>query len=148
MKSRDAQGETDMRAFLITALLTLAATPAGAQKVESAGGNWSQIPPMEMSDYRSVSAEIIDRLHALGRRGECRVPGLSARSIDIDVPFLVRFTAEGAAEHIVVRKLDCPEAESLLAGIVTDWVRQGNVKSTGENQERWYRSRIQIASKQ
>jgi len=136
-----------MKAHLLAALLTLGAAPAAAQKVESAGGDWSNIPRMKLSEDRQVGYEVVDRLHQIGRKGGCNVPGLTARRVAINVPFLIRFSPSGAAEHIVVQKLGCPEAESLLAGVVAHWVRKGSVRSTGENQERWYRSEIAIESK-
>ena len=133
------------RSFLALALSVLA-VPAAAQKVEVAEGDWSGMPIMRFVDLQTITPEAVVSIQRLVTSGECQIPGVSKRSVDMTVPFLVRFSPNGAVEHVVLRKLGCPKAEGILAGAVLGLLRAGTFKPTGENNTGWYRSELSFAS--
>ena len=60
--------------------------------------------------------------------------------------FVVHFDKTGAADRIVIRKLGCGEAESVIGGAVKVLVvDQGAFRSTGENQTGWYQGQVSFS---
>jgi hypothetical protein len=133
------------RSFLALALLA-SAVPVAAQKVEVAEGDWSSMPMMRFVDLQSITPEAVVSIQRLVTSGECEIAGVSKRQVDMTVPFLVRFSPNGAVEHVVLRKIGCPKAEGILAGAVLGLLKAGTFKPTGENKTGWYRSELSFAS--
>jgi hypothetical protein len=135
-----------MKKLLLGALLAAMAVPASAQKVEVAEGDWSKLPLLKSSRQIGLSSDVVDKIHGLVISGQCKIPNVSKRRIDMTVPFLVRFDANGGVEHVVVRKLGCDKAEGILAAVVLDWAKYGMIRSTAVDGEGWYRSEISFSS--
>ena len=131
--------------FLACACLALAG-PATAQRVEVAEGDWSALPLVRLVDMETISPDAVVGIHRLVTSGECELPGVSKRRLDMSVPFLVRFSPTGAVEHVVLRNLGCTKAEGILASAVLGLLKAGTVKPTGENRTGWYRSELSFAS--
>ena len=135
-----------MKPYLLGAVLALCASPAAAQKVEVAGGDWSRLPLMQTSSFVQITPDAVDQIHRLVISGQCQLNGASKKRIDMTIPFLVRFAPNGSVEHVVLRNLGCPKAEGILARVVLDWAKGGTIKATGMNDQGWYRSEISFSS--
>ena len=133
------------RHFLALAMLAAAGT-APAQKVETAEGDWSDLPLMRFVDTANISPSSVLEIQKLVTSGQCQLAGVSKRKLDMTVPFLVRFSPSGNVEHVVLRKLGCPKAETILAGAVLAMLKARAFRPTGENQTGWYRSELSFAS--
>ena len=133
-----------MKHLLALALL-VAAVPAGAQRVEVAGGDWSNVPAITAQGLQRISTKSVDKIEELAKSGQCDVPGLTRRRMDLTVPFMLQFSSDGTLQHVVVRRLGCKQLESLMAGVVTELARAGEYKPTGENQLGWYRSELALS---
>ena len=126
---------------LAAALLCSAA--AGAQTVDVGTGNWDRFPNAERSGRFFLNDSTIDAIEALGREGACQVPGLSRGGVNIDVPFVIRFTPAGQVERIVLRDMGCPQLERLLAVPLQGMAQAGEFRPTGG--AGWHRSTIQFS---
>ena len=125
-----------------TALLTLAASPAAAQIVESADGTWESLPLIAARGDYNMGPGAIDRIQRLAHDRTCNVPGLGPRRIDLTIPIALQFDSAGALQRIVVRRMGCPQLDSVMGGVALDLARRGEYRPTGENQTGWYRSEI------
>ncbi|HEY0111614.1 MAG TPA: hypothetical protein VGB59_00525 [Allosphingosinicella sp.] len=132
---------------LAMTLLLLAATPtANDVKVEVGTGDWSSVPYARETGKLMAGAETVGRIEAALERGRCSLPGLSRRRLDLSVPFLLHFQGNGELTRVVVRKLQCPEAESVIASAVLELAKSGEYRPTGENQTGWYRGELSFES--
>ena len=130
---------------LIAAALMMAASAAQAVSVESATGDWNEIPQLK-SAREPLSGPVVERLAELVEKGTCVIPGQSKKKLDMTVPFLVHFDRNGAADRIVLWKIGCDAAESVIgAALKVLVVDQGAFRSTGENQTGWYRSQVSFS---
>jgi hypothetical protein len=136
-----------MRLFAFGLSLLLASTAASAQSIESALGDWSDVPTIEPRGATRISNLSLDRLHELAAQEVCEVPGFHRRQIDLSVPVLIQFTPENTVERVIIRKLGCDQLETLVGGVVLELARAGEYRPTGENQERWYRSEFSFVSR-
>jgi hypothetical protein len=127
--------------FRMIAAAALAATPATAiaQGVEVAAGNWSGIPAIAPAKAMPMSDRSMVRIEKLLEAGKCPKYG-DGDPIRLDVPFLLQFDTGGAVQRIVVRRLDCPELESLIGGVIASRAKSGYYRPTGANGSGWYRS--------
>lgn len=135
------------RMMLGLGLLIAAGGTASAQSLEVAQGDWSEVPAIRAKGEARVTAGLVERLHTLAGESDCKVPGFERRRINLTVPFVIRFTPQGGVERIVLRGMGCPQLESLLGTVVLRMAQAGEFRPTGENQERWYRSELALASR-
>jgi hypothetical protein len=131
-----------MKTMLAALALAGMAVPSAAQTLKSAEGDWSGLPALVMTDDEIISGEVPEALQRLVTSGECSLRGVSKRKVDMTVPFLVRFSAANEVEEVVVRKLGCAKAESILGSAIVNMAKGGALKPTGENSTGWYRSEL------
>jgi hypothetical protein len=131
---------------LAAAVAALCAGPVAAQKVQVADGDWRGLPLMKVSKYQAMAPDVAEQLHKLVSSGQCELQGVSRKRVNMVVPYLVRFSADGSIQEVVLKKLGCPKAEGILARVVLKWAQNGTIGSTGVNTEGWYRSEINFSS--
>jgi hypothetical protein len=128
---------------IAAALALCVAAPALAQSVEVAEGNWASIPPVEPVDYRvRISDDSMKRIERIVQAGDCPAIGRRDR-VRMKAQFLVQFSAGGTAERVVVKRLGCPEVETIVGSIVLARLKEGFYRPTGVNQTGWYKSSIE-----
>jgi hypothetical protein len=136
------QGEMTMKAIVAALALAGMAVPSAAQTLRSAEGDWSGLPALAMNDVGIISGEVPVAMQRLVASGECTLRGVSKRKVDMTVPFLVRFSSDNQVEDVVIRKLGCAKAESILGSAIVKLAQAGALKPTGENTTGWYRSEL------
>jgi len=133
-----------MKHLLAMALL-LAAAPAAAQTIETASGDWRNVPEMRQQVGASVDANAVAAISEMVDRGECVIPGQRRGSLDMNVPFLVQFNASGGIDRLVIHPLGCARAEGLLAGAVLRMMERGGFQPAGGRREGWFRGQVGFA---
>ena len=131
--------------YLVTAVLLFAAAPAAAQTIETASGDWSNIPVMRQQVGASVDSDAVAAIAEMVDRGECTIPGQRRGNLDMNVPFLVQFKADGSIDRVVVHSLGCARAEGLLAGAVLRLMQRGAFEPAGGRREGWFRGEVGFA---
>jgi hypothetical protein len=134
-----------MMKHLLAAALLLAAAPAAAQTIETASGDWRNIPEMRAQVGAAVDANAVAAISEMVDRGECTIPGQRRGNLDMTVPFLVQFDAQGAIQRLVIHPLGCARAEGLLAGAVLRLVQHGGFAPVGGRHEGWFRGQVGFA---
>ena len=132
-----------MKALLAAALL-IGATQAQAVSVETASGDWGQVPKLKFRGD-TLNNAVVEKIHSLIEKGTCVIPGQSKKKIDMAVPFLVHYGKDGAADRLVIAKLGCAEAEGVIGGALATLVDQGAYQATGENPGGWYRHQVSFS---
>ena len=133
-----------MKQFLAAALL-LAAAPAAAQTIETGSGDWSNIPLMREQVGAAVDADVVSAISEMIDGRQCAIPGQRRGNLDMNVPFLVQFKADGSIDRLVIHSLGCARAEGLLAGAVLRLVERGAFEPVGGRHEGWFRGQVGFA---
>ena len=134
------------RSFLIVAA-ALTATGAMAQtNVDVGKGDWSRIPEVQPRGQLRMADAQMDQIERIAAEGRCSVPGLNRTAVDISVPFLIRYGADGSVERIVLQDLSCPELEVTLGAAVLHLARADEYRPRGTTVPGWYRSQIAFAN--
>jgi hypothetical protein len=124
--------------WITATALALTGTAVSAQSVEVAAGDWSTIPMVAKAKPIRMADRTMSQIDDLLKAKKCTRFGTGKR-VRIDVPFLVQFSGN-AVQRIVVRRIDCPELESLIGGTLVSHAQEGLIKPTGENGTGWYQS--------
>jgi hypothetical protein len=125
--------------LIAAAALAAMSTSAVAQRVEVAAGNWAGIPAIAPAKAMPMSDRSMGRIEKLLEAGKCPRYG-DGSPIRLEVPFLLQFDTGGAVQRIVVRRIECPELESVIGGVIASRAKSGYYQPTGANGSGWYRS--------
>jgi hypothetical protein len=133
-----------MKTFLAAAALMFGASQLAATTVETATGDWSNIPEMrQMVD--SIDSDTVAAIHEMIENGECTIEGQRAGKLDMTVPFLIQVNAQGGIDRLVLEKFGCEKAEGVLAGALLKLIERGGYKPRGGMHEGWFRSYVSFA---
>jgi|SRR5438270_3869772 len=114
-----------------------AATPA--PQVEVADGDWSGLPLLDSRGYDHLGSKVMGRLWEIAQQRKCSLPGYSGDKLDLRLSFAAQYNPDGSIVRIVLPRLNCPEAEGIIAGAVIEMMRAGDYRPTGQNLDGWYR---------
>jgi hypothetical protein len=78
------------------------------------------------------------RLHEIASGGQCRLPGYLGNRLDLRLSFAAQFDPDGTLRHVLIPKLDCPEAEGIVGGALLEMMQGGDYRPTGKNPDGWY----------
>ena len=130
---------------IFAAALLFAAAPVAAQTVETATGDWNAIPEMQQVNGAALEPDVIAAIAETMHYRECVIEGQHRNNVDVDMPFLVLFKADGTVDRLVIRPLGCARAEGLLAGAVLRLVQRGGFTPQGQRRQGWFRGHIGFA---
>lgn len=125
-----------------TVILAAAAGQASQPTVETATGDWSQLPSLEARVSDNLSTKAMARLHAIATAGECQLPGYAKGQLVMRLSFAAQFDPGGSLQRILLPKLDCPEAEGIIGGALLKMVSGGDYRPTGKNPDGWYQGQL------
>ena len=110
--------------------------------VETATGDWSKLPNLEARVSDNLSTKAMARLHAIATAGECQLPGYAKGQLVMRLSFAAQFEPGGSLQRILLPKLDCPEAEGIIGGVLLKMVSGGDYRPTGKSPEGWYQGQL------
>jgi len=131
---------------MLAALAFFAASAEAQTTVDVGTGDWSAIPEVQPRGNLRMADSQMDLIEQVAEQGRCTVPGLGRQAIDISVPFLIRYGANGTVEQIVLQDLRCPELEVALGAAVLHLARADEYRPRGTVVPGWYRSEIGFAN--
>lgn len=126
-------------------LVSLTAASAPPVIVETAVSDWSFLPTLSSRGYDHLNMRMMAKLHEIASRGECKLPGYEKGKLDLRLSFAVQYALDGTLQRIVLPKLNCPEAESVLGGTVLEMMQGGDYKPTGKNPDGWYQGNLSFS---
>lgn len=125
--------------FFILASMANAASPVS---VETATGDWSNLPRLQTLGSDHLQSKVMVRLHQIASQGQCTLPGYSAGRLTLRISFAAQYDPDGSLRRIILPKLQCPEAEGLIGGALLDMMRGGDYRRTGKSPKGWYRGQF------
>ena len=133
-----------MKMFVAAAALLLGSASASAATIEVGTGDWSNIPEMRQL-VDSIDSNTVAAIHETIESGECKIEGQREGDLDMTVPFLVQFDANGSVQRLVIEKMGCAKAEGILAGALLKLIDRGGFRPVGGMQQGWFRSQVSFA---
>jgi hypothetical protein len=127
-------------AFFVAAGIATAA-PATVQ-VESATGDWKNLPQLTQKGYGHLSEKMQAKLFEIAESKSCPSFVLRQGRLDFRVGFAVQYDAGGALTHLLLPKLDCPEAEGVAGGALLEMLQGGDYNPTGQSSTGWYQGTL------
>src|SRR3954464_15604961 len=131
-----------MRLLALPLLLVATAAASPTPKVEVATGDWSDLPALQSRGYDHLHSNVMQRIWELAHSRTCTIPGYSIGNLDFRMSFAAQYNPDGSVARVIVPKLDCPEAESVLAGAVVEMIQGGDYRPTGRSEEGWYKGSL------
>ena len=131
------------------ALLALALAftePAAAPQLSVATGDWSNIPLARKKGLQDFGMFAMTEVDA-ALTTKCTKRDRRNQPVEVAVPFLIEFAADRSVKRVVVQKLDCPAAETIIGSAVLQLAKNGEYQPTGENQTGWYRGEFAFYSR-
>jgi len=127
-----------LRAFSL--LLAAASMPAAAAvTVETAAGDWSKLPQLSQRGYEHLNEKMQAKLYEIAESKQCPAFGLKEGRLDLSVTFAVQYAPDGSLARVVMPKLDCAEAESVVGGTLLEMLRAGDYAPTAKSPAGWYK---------
>ena len=126
-------------AFLLSLLLVAASVPASAEvTVETATGDWSKLPQLSQRGYDHLSEKMQAKLYEIAASKQCPSFLLKYDRLDFRTSFAVQYASDGTLSRIVLPKLDCPAAESVVGGTLLEMLQGGDYARGGKSAAGWY----------
>lgn len=125
----------------LSAALLLAAmsVPAAAVTVETAAGDWSNLPKLSQRGYNHLNEKMQAKLFEIAQSNHCPAVALKQGRLDFNITFATQYAPDGTLQRIVLPKLDCAEAESVVGGTLLEMMQAGDYAPTGKSPAGWYR---------
>ena len=136
-----------MKRLLAIALLLAPVPAAAATRVEVADGNWSYLPLMKQRGSDHLNNDALARIDEIIHEKKCTFADQEGPNYDVTVSFAAHFSPDGALDRLVMKRLNCPEIESLVGGALLEMINGGDYRPTGANSEGWYRGELSFGGK-
>lgn len=119
-------------------LLAAVSVQARAVTVESATGDWSKLPQLNQRGYAHLNEKMQAKLYEIAESKQCPSFVLKQGRLDFRMSFATQYGPEGSLDRVVLPKLDCPEAESVVGGAILEMLQGGDYAPTGKSRGGWY----------
>jgi hypothetical protein len=127
-----------LRAFSL--LLAAVSMPAAAAvSVETAAGDWGGLPELSQRGYQHLNEKMQAKLYEIAESRQCPAFGLKEGRLDFSLTFAVQYAPDGSLARVVMPKLDCPEAESVVGGTLLEMLQAGDYAATSKSSAGWYK---------
>jgi hypothetical protein len=130
-----------MRKFLFIAAMAMLAIPASAQQVEVADGDWSDFPALDKSQVVNLGAGAMADIDKLVAEGKCDRIGNKKR-IRMEIPFIAQFNDAGKVQRVMLKRINCPEVETIAASAAFYAAKWGWIEPGTNNEAGWYRGMV------
>jgi hypothetical protein len=113
----------------------------GGQTLQTGQAKWDRLPVVRAKPGHLPYRELVSRVEEMLRRKQCELPGQSARSFDIEVPYAV-YVEQGQVKRVLVSDVKCPAIQELVGVTVLARAERGDFEPTKEAAGRWFGDRI------
>jgi hypothetical protein len=128
--------------FALPFVLATIAAAAPAPKVEVADGDWSELPLLQSRGYDHLHSNVMIRLWQIAKTRQCTISGYSMGKLDLRMSFAAQYNPDGSLGRLVLPRMNCPEAEGILAGALLEMIQGGDYRPTVKSDEGWYRGNL------
>lgn len=120
-------------------LLAAFAMPAAAVTVETAAGDWSNLPKLSQHGYAHLNEKMQAKLFEIAQSQRCPSFSLKQGRLDLSLTFATQYAPDGTLQRVVLPQLNCAEAESVVGGTVLEMIQGGDYAADGKSPAGWYK---------
>lgn len=133
------------RLVTLSLILAASAVPASAAvSVETANGDWSNLPQLSQRGYQHLNEKMEAKLFEIAQSGQCPSFGLKQGRLDFSITFATQYGPDGTLQRLILPKLDCAEAASVAGGALLEMLQAGDYAPTGKSPAGWYRGGLEF----
>jgi hypothetical protein len=122
--------------------LNFGGLPRSGQALQVGSARWETMPTLRERPADLPYRRLVSMVEEMLQAERCALPGQSARSFDIEVPFAVLVGPDGAASRVVVSQMSCTPLEEMVGLIALARAERGDFRPSAAAEPRWYRGRI------
>ena len=126
------------RLSTVALLFAAMSMPAAAVSVETANGDWSNLPKLSQRGYNHLNEKMQAKLFEIAESGQCPAFALKQGRLDFNVTFATQYAPDGSLQRVVLPKLNCAQAESVVGGALLEMVQAGDYTPSGKSPAGWY----------
>jgi len=126
----------------LSLLVAALSVPAAAVTVETATGDWTKLPQLSQRGYNHLNEKMQAKLYEIAESKQCPAFGLQEGRLDFSVTFAVQYAPDGSLARVVMPKLDCPEAESVVGGTLLEMLQAGDYAPTAKSPAGWHKGAL------
>lgn len=130
------------RLYALSLLLAAASTRVAAVTVETASGDWSNLPKLSQRGYEHLNEKMQAKLYEIADSRQCPSFALNQGRLDLSVSFAVQYAADGSLDKLVLPQLGCSQAESVLGGALLEMLKAGDYAASGRSPGGWYQGAL------
>jgi hypothetical protein len=126
---------------LSTVVLLIAAisVPASAVTVETAAGDWSNLPKLSQRGYAHLNEKMQAKLFEIAQSQQCPSFLLKQGRLDFNLTFATQYAPDGTLRRVVLPQLGCEQAASVVGGAVLEMLNAKDYAPDGKSPEGWYK---------
>jgi hypothetical protein len=132
-------GRVHQMALLLAAVSTSA---AAAVSVETASGDWSNLPQLSQRGSNHLNEKMQARLFEIAESKQCPSFQLKGDRLDLQVSFAAQYARDGSLSRLVMPKIECAEAESIIGGALLEMTQGGDYAPSGNSPAGWYQGAL------
>ena len=129
-------------ALLFVLALGTATAASAAVQVETATGDWKNLPQLSQRGYEHLPEKAQAKLFEIAEAKTCPSFLLSQGRLDFRLGFAVQYDSTGTLTRLLIPSTGCPAAESVAAGAILGMLQAGDYASTGKSSTGWYQGTL------
>jgi hypothetical protein len=129
----------------VALLLAAVSMPASAVTVQTAAGDWSNLPKLSQRDSFHLSEKMQAKLFEIAQSKRCPSFGLKEGRLDLNLTFATQYGPDGSLQRLVLPQLNCAEAESVVGGALLGMMKGGDYAPSGNSPEGWYQGGLRFS---
>ena len=128
-----------LRLSTVALLVSAISVPALAVTVQTASGDWSNLPKLSQRGYSHLNEKMQAKLFEIAQSQHCPAFVLKQGRLDFNLTFATQYAPDGSLQRIVLPQLNCTEAESVVGGAVLEMMQGGDYAPDGKSPAGWYK---------
>ena len=129
-------------ALLFVLALGTATAASAAVQVETATGDWKNLPQLSQRGYDHLPERARAKLFEIAEAKGCPSFLLSQGRLDFRLGFAVQYDSVGALTRLLLPTMGCPAAESVAGGAILGMLQGGDYAPTGKSSTGWYQGTL------
>ena len=130
------------RSIACLAVAMMASATNANVTVESAAGDWKNLPQLTQKGYDHLSEKMQAKLFEIAESKSCPSFLLDQGRLNLRMGFAVQYDSTGTLTRLLLPQLQCPAAEGVAAGALLDMLQAGDYAPTGKSANGWYQGTL------
>ncbi len=110
--------------------------------IEIGTAKWDTMPALKTKPGYLPYSALTRQMSEILRKNLCKMPGQTARSFAVEVPYAAMVAPDGTASRVLVSEMGCDALEAMVGGAVIARADRGDFLPTGDAKTRWFSDKM------